>query len=176
MPMAAIHHDYSSIQTKLPHDLISFISIFSPLYTVGNRATFTMGAFNIAILIMITITLLWLFPITRSYLQRITPWAALLGGGLIIGTLLMAPRGSNAAHRTYGGVEKWRPLRRQGKRNGGGHQELEISDDDVFSQEDQDMTDDDADLTNITNKEDEAPGSLGAYVIDTSPEAEELDE
>jgi hypothetical protein len=158
-----------------------------------------MNNLNIAIVILVVVILLYLFPATRSCVSRSAPWLALVGGGLAVGLLLMAsPKrhgvsvsGGASGKRRKGAAKKGAAKRgaakkrapKKGKRKGGAEHEALDDDEEVdvtTVEEIEALLDEDgnalpgarrsdaaeeADLTGTGADADDAPDSLGAYVV-----------
>ena len=109
----------------------------------------TTNGLYIAILIVVVVLLLYLFPGTQECLRRAAPWIALIGGGLAIGYLLAS------------GTEK-------GYRRamvGGAVNDIE---DDVFDFEvDKTVGAETEDLT-AASEVDEVPYSLDDFIVDSA--------
>jgi len=108
---------------------------------------YEMDSLNIAILVIVVLILLYLFPVARGYVSSIAPWAILLGGALVVGALLVAP-----------GDQRF---------TGGADDDFEESD--VFDFEENDAFDESdenaADLT-IGGGANKLPARISDYIVD----------
>jgi hypothetical protein len=157
-----------------------------------------MNNLNIAIVILVVVILvasLHLFPATCSCVSRSAPWLALVGGGLAVGFLLMAsPKpgvyGGASGKRRKGAAT--RGASKKGKRKGGAEHEAfldegeevdatTVEEIEAFLDEDGNALSgarrsdaaEEADLTGTGADADDAPDSLGAYVVDAPEPSDE---
>jgi len=113
-----------------------------------------MDTLGVAILVVAVFILLYLSSATRGRLRAVAPWAALLGGGLVVGAFLTAPSSD-----VYGGGAKSRRPLKHASGAGESYEDVET----LLSA----VSDEAAGLAGAENEEGKALEGLGAYVVDT---------
>jgi len=105
-----------------------------------------LSSLDIAIVILVVVILLYVFPATRSCITKTAPWLALVTGGLAVGVLLMTSPGEGGV---FGGGSK----KRRGRKRGGseGHESLDdeettVAEIEAFLNEDGDAGDESGDV------------------------------
>lgn len=63
-----------------------------------------MGAIYLAVILLVVLILMYVYPPTRHYSLQLAPWLGLLAAGLVLGSVLMT--GDKTGGRYYGAADR----------------------------------------------------------------------
>ena len=145
------------------------------LYPLRAHSLKMISSLNLAIVILVIVIALYIFPSTRSCVTTTAPWVAVVAGGLAVGVLLVAPATGGFLSKDLsnsvvgGGVRKnggkkkknAKPVHKP-KRGGSDESDSDGSDSDESESEGEEATVDEIEAFLETTAKDEGLGSLEA--------------